>query len=152
MKQTQPALQNIRHWLLAFVSVFLIGVAATQWTPPQPEHMPKQEGMSFSAAAPEPRSPQWPSVRAEHLKVHGECAACGQKDKLQVHHILPFHVHPEKELDPSNLITLCVDGVGHTNCHLMFGHAGNFKCHNENVAEDAKRFRDMLSGRQCSVE
>ena len=91
----------------------------------------------------------WPKVRAEHLRTHPECAACGQKDMLQVHHIVPFHFDASKELDPKNLITLCVDGVGHTDCHLMFGHGGNFKCQNPKVVEDAKRFREMMANRVC---
>lgn len=100
---------------------------------------------------PEPRSPMWPKVRAEHLKAHPECVACGQTDDLQVHHIVPFHNDPSKELDPKNLITLCVDGIGHTDCHLMFGHAGNFKCNNPNVVADAKRFREMIRIRACDI-
>lgn len=91
------------------------------------------------------RSPQWPKVQAEYLKNHGECAACGQKDQLQVHHIVPFHVDRSKELDPANLITLCVDGPGNCNCHLLFGHLGNFQSQgNPTVHKDAKYFRTML--------
>ena len=99
----------------------------------------------------EPRSPMWPKVRSEHLKNNPVCAACGQADDLNVHHIKPFHFDPSRELDPDNLITLCTDGVGHTDCHLMFGHGGNFKCANENVVEDAKRFREMLKSRVCET-
>lgn len=93
----------------------------------------------------EPRSPHWPKARADWLAIHGECEACGQKDNLNVHHVVPFHDNPALELDPTNFVTLCTDGIGHTNCHLMIGHAGNFKCHNPNVREDAKAFRKMLT-------
>lgn len=101
----------------------------------------------------ESRSSHWPKVRAAHLAKHPTCEACGAKAKpnkaLQAHHIIPFHNDPAKELDPDNLITLCIDGVGHCDCHLLIGHAGNFKCHNENVLRDAKRFREMLAGQTC---
>lgn len=106
----------------------------------------------------EPRSSRWPAVRAEHLRRHGECAACGQRDSLQVHHVIPFAVAGQadadgdgitNELDPDNMITLCSDGIGHTHCHLMLGHSGNFRCHNPHVVRDAKRFRDMLAGKVC---
>lgn len=92
----------------------------------------------------EPRSSQWPRVRAAWLKTHGECAACGQRDHLNVHHVVPFHEDPSKELDLENLVTLCTDGPGHMNCHLVIGHAGNYKGRNENVREDARRVREML--------
>lgn len=108
------------------------------------------------------RSTHWPAVRDAWIKAHPECAACGAKAKtgkpLQCHHLIPFSVDANgdvdgdgvpNELDPDNLITLCVDGVGGTNCHLMIGHSGNFRCHNPNCVRDAKRFREMLKGRIC---
>lgn len=109
------------------------------------------------------RSPQWPAVRAEFLKNHPECAACGsrgRKDKPpQVHHVIPVSVDATgdedvdgicNELDPDNLITLCVDGVGHCNCHLLIGHGGNLRCRNPFVRRDAQRFREMLNGKMCN--
>lgn len=95
----------------------------------------------------ESRSPHWPKVRAEHLKLHPECAACGQTDKLQVHHIIPYSFDPSKELDPNNLITLCVDGPGHMNCHLLWGHGGDYKFSGINVRENAKIIRKILEDR-----
>lgn len=93
----------------------------------------------------EPRSNQWPRVRAEYIKTHPECLACGQRDHLNVHHVVPFSVDPSKELDPENLVTLCTDGPGNCNCHLLFGHLGNFRSKgNPNVRRDAARFREML--------
>lgn len=92
----------------------------------------------------EPRSSQWPKVRAAWLLDHGVCEACGQKDHLNVHHEIPFHSNPSKELDPTNMITLCTDGPGHMNCHLVIGHAGNYRGRNPTVREDAKRMRELL--------
>ena len=72
-----------------------------------------------------PRSDKWPEVRKAHLKEEPVCQWCGGSEKLQVHHIAPFHLHPELELDDINLITLCEEGPGR-DCHLTHGHLGNF--------------------------
>lgn len=77
------------------------------------------------------RSPKWSSIRKEHLKSNNKCAACGRTSKLEVHHIEPVHINPDRELDPSNLITLCDDP-----CHLLFGHLMNYKSWNVDVEED----------------
>lgn len=71
------------------------------------------------------RSPLWPAAREAHLKLEPDCQVCGGTDGLNVHHIRPFHLHPELELDPTNLITLCTANKT-MNCHLKFGHWGNF--------------------------
>ncbi len=84
------------------------------------------------------RSPSWPRVEREHLLREPACAACGHKRVLQVHHIKPFHLYPQLELDPSNLITLCeVPGRDH---HLLLGHLGNWEAYNPHVRNDVKRF------------
>ena len=84
------------------------------------------------------RNAKWPSVRKEHLKKHSKCACCGGKKKLEVHHVKPFHLHPELELDPTNLITLCENKGDGINCHLLIGHLGNFKSLNVSVRDDAR--------------
>lgn len=91
------------------------------------------------------RSSHWAKVREEHLKNHPCCALCGGVEKLQVHHIHPFHIHPEMELDPTNLITLCESEKHGINCHLFFGHLGNFKNVNESVIDDVKIWNEKLS-------
>lgn len=134
--------------VVAFACFFALAVPHFNgWKPPQ------QIDIAVGAATEEhesqPRSPQWPKVRAAWLKEHGECAACGQTDHLNVHHVVPFAVDASKELDPTNLITLCTDGPGHMNCHLVIGHAGNYRCRNEKVREDAANMRAMLEERSC---
>lgn len=91
------------------------------------------------------RSSEWPKVRAEHIKVQPKCAVCGGAERLQVHHIRPFHLHPELELDPTNLITLC-ESKGH-NCHLLFGHLLNFKSFNVDVKSDSSEWEGKISHR-----
>lgn len=88
------------------------------------------------------RSGKWREVRAKHLKTNPFCAYCGSTLNVQVHHIKPFHLNPELELDPNNLITLCENPE--SDHHLHIGHAGNFKSENPNVVEDCKKHRDEM--------
>ena len=121
-------------WLLLIACVFV------------PHFSQQPMPIDVAMGAGEPRSPEWPKVRAKHLRTHPVCEACGGKKDLQVHHVTPFHVDPKLELDQSNLITLC--GPGHRNHHLDIGHGGSFTCRNPNVREDAERFRKM---RECKI-
>lgn len=85
------------------------------------------------------RSPKWRKFRKEFLK--GKvCAACGKANKLQLHHIQPFHLFPERELDIANVIPLC-EGPGDTDCHLMIGHGNNFKAYVPIVEALAERIQ-----------
>jgi 5-methylcytosine-specific restriction protein A len=84
------------------------------------------------------RSPLWPEARRKHLLIQPVCQACGGKEKLQVHHKAPFHLHPELELAESNLITLC-EKPSH-DCHFVFGHFHNWSLYNPNVVEDVNRY------------
>lgn len=85
------------------------------------------------------RSPEWGRVEREHLLHEPACVACGyQGQGLQVHHIKPFHLHPDLELDPRNLITLCeVKGRDH---HLLIGHLDDWESYNVHVRDDVRRF------------
>jgi 5-methylcytosine-specific restriction enzyme A len=91
----------------------------------------------------EGRSGKWPAVRARFLKDHPTCANCGGKSLLNVHHRLAFHTHPELELEPTNLITLCEA----RHCHLMQGHLGDFKSINSTVEDDAAAFLKKVQHR-----
>lgn len=83
------------------------------------------------------RSSHWDDVRDSYLTINAQCEACGSSKSLQVHHIVPFHVDPSKELDLSNLLTLCMD---EHDCHLAIGHGGSFRHYNPDVREDVKKF------------
>lgn len=85
------------------------------------------------------RSGSWARVRREHLEREPACAACGRDDDLEVHHVQPYHDHPERELDPENLITLCADP-----CHLVHGHLMAWTRINADVREDCRRYRAKL--------
>ena len=90
------------------------------------------------------RSSRWPSVRKQFLKEHEQCAVCNGKDKLEVHHIIPFHIAPELELDPNNLLTLCERKKYGINCHLFMGHLGNYKRYNPEVIEDSQIWNQKI--------
>ena len=68
-------------------------------------------------------------------------------DNLEVHHIKPFHLNPALELDPINLATLCESKKDGVNCHLWFGHLGNFKSFNVDVIADALFWFNKLKNR-----
>lgn len=93
------------------------------------------------------RSSQWPRVRGEHLKTYPQCAVCGSKKKVEVHHKKPFHMHPELELEPSNLISLCESKKNGINCHLLVGHLGSYRDMNPDVELDSGTWSEKLSRR-----
>ena len=89
-----------------------------------------------------PRSPLWPKVRAEWLVKNGRCAACGTKDDLNVHHVIPVSFDSKLELDTTNFLTLC-EKPGH-DCHFRLGHDCNWSKRNPNVRVDAAKSIDMF--------
>ena len=82
------------------------------------------------------RSSRWRKVRAAHLEQYPRCFVCGGKKKIECHHILPFHLFPEYELNPNNLLTLCERKKYGINCHLLIGHLGNYKRRNKSCRKD----------------
>jgi 5-methylcytosine-specific restriction protein A len=96
-----------------------------------------------------PRSNHWHTVRKHYLEKFPTCAACGGTEMVEVHHCVPFHTHPELELDESNFITLCqAPGLSH---HFVIGHCGtSWADWNPHVREDAalmlKRKRERVRG------
>lgn len=94
------------------------------------------------------RSSSWPKVRKAFLAGKA-CAVCGGKKKLEAHHMMPFHLDPARELDPSNLIALC-EGSKEVNCHLFVGHLGNFKGLNPDVTVDAATWCKKLDDNRAA--
>lgn len=90
------------------------------------------------------RSSHWPTVRKHHIQKNPNCAVCDGTEKVEVHHIKPFHEHPELELEPTNLISLCESTSYGIVCHLTIGHLGNYKNINPDVVEDAKSLNKKL--------
>jgi hypothetical protein len=98
----------------------------------------KIEGLPLSNSL---RSPKWDSVRKKHLLSQPTCQACGNNKNVSVHHIEPFHLRPDLELDPSNLLSLCEDGP---NCHLTWGHLRDWKQYNPQVVKDAALYLSRI--------
>lgn len=87
------------------------------------------------------RSPKWDSVRAKFLKKNPYCVVCHTKSKLNVHHIIPFHMSPDLELKESNLITLCESH------HFLFGHLNNWQSYNVDCVADCKLWEEKIKNR-----
>lgn len=108
--------------------------------PPEPidQQLESIDGMTFEG----PRASEWVYVRNEFVRRHPRCEACGSGYQLNVHHIKPFHLYPELELDEGNLITLCREH------HFRIGHdpdgkgpaKPNWSASNPNVKQDAKNW------------
>jgi len=102
------------------------------------------------------RSPQWRTVEKHFLEAHPICAACGSKNKLNVHHCMPFHLDKSLELDPNNLITLC---MGKLECHLTIGHGGSFRQYCPDVRKyaakvlaDRSQFDDIVKLARANIK
>jgi hypothetical protein len=89
-------------------------------------------------------SARWKRLRAAHLKKEPCCAVCGRSKNVEVHHVVPVAVDETRQLDPHNLITLCV-----TPCHFMFGHFFCYHCYNKNVRNMAAEFRKAMKEKIC---
>jgi 5-methylcytosine-specific restriction enzyme A len=92
------------------------------------------------------RSGKWPEVRKKHLEKHPTCAACGMPNidrQLEVHHVVPYHIAPNLELDPENLITLC--DAPTRPCHRCFGHLWDWHKSNPYVRAVCSHFLTTIS-------
>lgn len=88
------------------------------------------------------RSAKWRTVEKNFIEENPLCEACGSHKNLQVHHIKPFHLYPELELDTNNLITLCMDKL---ECHLRIGHGSSWRAYNPSCKEDANKLKKDIS-------
>lgn len=93
-----------------------------------------------------PRSPKWRIFRKIWLLNNPCCAVCGSPNNVVPHHIIPFHIDPSKELDVSNLITLCENKS--FNCHLFFGHLKHWTRYNPTIVQDADYFRSKFDSQE----
>jgi 5-methylcytosine-specific restriction endonuclease McrA len=90
------------------------------------------------------RAKGWPALRAAHLKRFPACAATGSTADLEVHHVVPVHVDPERELDPGNLITLT------RALHFHLAHGGNWRDYNPDVVRAARIFASWVANRRAA--
>ena len=87
------------------------------------------------------RSSYWPTFVRHLKKLHPTCQACGNRKLLAGHHIIPFHIDPTKELEPSNVIILCWW------CHFVLGHLRNWKSWNKDIRLDAFKLLNKIRNR-----
>lgn len=73
------------------------------------------------------RSPHWFKLREEIVLSHPFCSFCYCDKELEAHHVLPYYLWPEYELDRNNIVILCRD------CHFKLGHLGNWKHYNPTI-------------------
>ena len=67
---------------------------------------------------------------------------CDRTKKLEVHHIIPFHIDSTLELDDTNFITLC-ESPGAC-CHYIVGHCAlSWSKYDPNVIQNATIIRAM---------
>src|SRR5450759_3744501 len=90
------------------------------------------------------RSDDWNKVRRRFLKMNPMCAVCDARKRIAAHHIKPYHLFPELELEPTNLITLCENGANH---HIFVGHLQSWKSYNSDVIQDAAIWREKIRNR-----
>ena len=96
------------------------------------------------------RSSQWNKVRKTHLILNPKCELCGSTKSVQVHHIMVFQHHPELELEPSNLMTVCTSkywGNG-VNCHII-AHGGSFMFENPEARTDVEVLKEIGLRTEC---
>lgn len=122
--------------ILGLHSLWVAGQGSSSQIPtPPPSEVAESVNLGFETE----RSSQWAKVRHSYIMSHPTCEACGSVDNLNVHHVKPFHEHPELELDLGNLITLCREH------HFRIGHdpdgsgpaKPNWSAANPQVREDA---------------
>lgn len=89
----------------------------------------------------EGRSSGWVKLERETVEGHPFCSCCGRTSELQVHHLEPFHLAPERELDPTNLIVVC------RWCHWLVCHLCDWKAYNPLAVQDCARLADKIKHR-----
>jgi len=79
----------------------------------------------------------------KHKDENPNCVWCGRSKKVEIHHIEPVSVSPEKAGDPNNLISLCRKPP----CHQVIGHDGDFgRRYVENVKEVCDKNKTVSVG------
>ena len=92
---------------------------------------------------------KWEEFEHEYWRKHPElkfCHACGEKHRVELHHIIPRHIDPSRIFDESNLIPLC------RACHFRIGHLLNWDNYNPYVVEDARNIYRLIISRRGIVK
>lgn len=84
------------------------------------------------------RSTHWPTLQKHFIAANPVCMVSGMTKDLQVHHAMPFHLHPELELSWDNLRTVSQP------YHFLIGHGCNWKKVNLDFDKHAREMRNMV--------
>ena len=88
------------------------------------------------------RAKTWHATSKKFRAAHPEgCIGCGSLKKLEVHHVLPFHLYPEHEEDWGNLVVVC------RRCHQFLAHLDDWKSYNAAVRQDAASMLEKIHNR-----
>ena len=88
---------------------------------------------------------KWEEFERKYWEKHPQekyCHICGSTKKVELHHICPRHICPDKIFDESNLIPLCRKD------HFTWGHLENYEWWNEHIREDAKLLYALFKKRK----
>ena len=140
------------RWLKCLLAKLILWAVKSCTAGPSAED--DTDSFSLIAGTAPRRSGRWPAVRAAHLLAHPTCSLCGHDRDLEVHHIEPYHLAPDQELDPANLITLCEESplLPGLNCHLFAGHLGRWASINPRVRKFVLRVRWIFDGEKRSSD
>lgn len=73
---------------------------------------------------------RWLDIARKYRRHNPICEVCGSNNSIEIHHIKPAALYPNLIYDETNLISLCRKG---NNCHLRFGHNGNYNNYNPDI-------------------
>lgn len=139
-------------WVAVFIGVAMgAGVVGCWWACASGWHQENREPMMLGV----PRSPKWPALRKVHIEAFPQCEVCGQvepKDQREVHHVKAYHLHPELELEPSNLRTVHRNCFGGFPGHCFAGHLMDWSDINPNFDFDASYLRTLFKRRKGLTE
>ena len=99
-----------------------------------------------------PRSSHWMTARkmfldleVNKIKVNQFCSVCGKKGSIlkpiELHHIIPFSIDKIKELEFSNLISVCKEH------HFFVAHLNSWRSYNLDIERDAAYFLNKIKNR-----
>jgi 5-methylcytosine-specific restriction enzyme A len=133
--------RSVRELLILGAMLLALSGFAMVAAPPEPkalEPVPAETVKILSQPELNSRSIHWPAVRKAHLEKESVCRGCGSKHDLQVHHLKPFHLRPDLELEEANLATVC------RMCHFVICHLNGWNRENPNADQDLKAHRKKV--------
>lgn len=91
------------------------------------------------------RSPKWSSLRDRFTKEKKRCAISGLETDLEVHHVKPFHLFPDLELEWDNLCLLTRP------IHYLVGHCCKWSYYNARFPQHLDQWRENVAAARKAV-